>query len=670
MANSEVKSLIGQQELSTKTITYSTVLGRGAFAVVFKAKCDELPCAAKILHTIFHDDPGLESLKQHFYQECEYLKSIKHPNIVQYLGLCQEPGTNQPVLLMELMDRSLTNFLESSTVPLSRSVQFRLCHDIALALAHLHSLKIIHRDLSSNNVLVIGPGSRAKVSDFGMSKVIDRSKSKYTTPMTMVPGTVVYMPQEALGENPKYTEKLDCFSFGVLVIQIITRLFPDPSPRRKEVESVLSPTGRVLVPVEETECRKCHIDNIDKANPLLDTAIECLALKMEDRPSARELCQRVEYLRSAIGFSESVHPSQLSADTEFKSVGREAKQHFEEEIISLKQQLQDCRSRNSELTVIKQNLEKTVADLNERGTTTPAATPVRNSLPPAGMLIKDWRTGSPAPEVVAKSSSTVMNSSMCCSFGQLVYNYDVKGDKWKELPKLSNADHFGLLVAYQEDMGRLVAVRNTILYIALDGEWTVQGRVDFSPWAIVYHGKYILLLGSDGQILTMQFSGDAGYVHSSVNVSPAFRYASAKICNGAIYLMGANTKQIWLNQVCKFPLDDVLPKTLPKSSWFDFSKFKRAKGFWQEIASLPVSRSTCVSFNDRLLAVGGFANNQPSGDILLYDEEQDKWEVIGRIPTPRYNCLAEVVGDQLVVVGGWLNHLEKCALVEIASLNM
>ena len=60
-----LKSLIGQQELSTKTITYSIVLGRGAFAVVFKAKCDELPCAAKILHTIFHD-PGLESLKQHF----------------------------------------------------------------------------------------------------------------------------------------------------------------------------------------------------------------------------------------------------------------------------------------------------------------------------------------------------------------------------------------------------------------------------------------------------------------------------------------------------------------------------------------------------------------------------------------------------------------------------
>ena len=118
-----------------------------------------------------------------------------------------------------------------------------------------------------------------------------------------------------------------------------------------------------------------------------------------------------------------------------------------------------------------------------------------------------------------------------------MYNYDVKGDKWKELPKLSSADHFGLLVAYQEEMGRLVAVRNTILYIALSR----VGWNQVSSWAILYHGKYILLLGSDGQILTMQFSSDAGYVCSSVNVSPALRYASAKICND---LMGANTKQI------------------------------------------------------------------------------------------------------------------------------
>jgi serine/threonine protein kinase len=209
------------------------VLGRGAYAAVYRAKCEELPCAAKILHGIFNDEPALVTLQERFYQECEHLKNIRHPNIVQYLGLCHETATNKPVMLMELMDHSLTSFLETSTEPLSFSVQLHLCNDIALALAHLHTLGIIHRDLSSNNVLLIGPGSRAKVSDFGMSKVVDASTSRRTTPLTMVPGTAAYMPQEALEENPLYTETLDCFSFGVLIIQIITRLFPNPLPRKR-----------------------------------------------------------------------------------------------------------------------------------------------------------------------------------------------------------------------------------------------------------------------------------------------------------------------------------------------------------------------------------------------------------------------------------------------------
>ncbi len=93
-----------------------------------------------------------------------------------------------------------------------------------------------------------------------MSKVID----KHATPLTMVPGTVAYMPHEALVENPRYTKKIDIFSFGVLSIQIMTREFPNPMNRFKEVEVPLSPIGVAIVPVLETECRKEHIDKISK----------------------------------------------------------------------------------------------------------------------------------------------------------------------------------------------------------------------------------------------------------------------------------------------------------------------------------------------------------------------------------------------------------------------
>ena len=113
---------------------------------------------------------------------------------------------------MELMDENLTRFLERLTGPLPYHSQLNICHDVALALAYLHSNAIIHRDLSSNNVLLIGEGSRAKVTDFGMSKLMDMNPRM--TPLTQVPGTPAYMPPEALLASPQYSSKLDCFSHG------------------------------------------------------------------------------------------------------------------------------------------------------------------------------------------------------------------------------------------------------------------------------------------------------------------------------------------------------------------------------------------------------------------------------------------------------------------------
>ena len=194
--------------------------------LVYKAMCDNLPCAAKILHpTLFQsNDPGTMTIMKQFQQECSVLSAIRHPNVVQYLGLYQDPETRLPVLLMELMDDNLTRFLERFEEPLPYHIQVNICHDIALALAYLHSNDIIHRDLSSNNVLLIGAGNRAKVTDFGMAKLFNINRATMT-PLTMCPGTLAYMSPEALDDPPVYTKKLDSFSFGVLSIQIDSSLW-------------------------------------------------------------------------------------------------------------------------------------------------------------------------------------------------------------------------------------------------------------------------------------------------------------------------------------------------------------------------------------------------------------------------------------------------------------
>ena len=653
------KPLTGTQDLITKTVTYSTELGRGAFASVYRAKCDELPCAAKILFTIFQNVPGVGTVNERFFQECEYLKNIKHPNVVQYLGLCQEPTTNQPVLLMELMDDSLTHFLDKSKTPLSRHVQLSLCHDVTLALAHLHSLGIVHRDLSSNNVLLIGPGSRAKVSDFGMSKVIDTSKSKYMTPLSVAPGTVVYMPQEALGENPNYTEKLDCFSFGVLAIQVMTRLFPEPEPRTKEVESALSPNGMVRVPVLETECRKYHINMISKTHPLLEIAIECLSLKMAERPPAQDLCRRIEDLKNSGRLSDEI-VSTSDVDSCSSAELQEAKQSLLEEVARLK--------------VMKDELVKRVSDLSEQveQRTMREETPPEAPTPTPGVLsIKSWKRGASAQSVVAKSSTTVIAGTMCCCIDKQVYEYNVMADTWKQLPLLTFKNYLGLSIAFHPNQGKLLAIKNWVISIVHDGQWVDVGKVEYVPWGMLYCDGYFLLLCSNGEVQIIQSTGNSFSERSAVVMSPAFTYASAKICKGTLYIVGVCNREVWSNRAYRVPLDFLLPKNeLPKASWFDFSKLSKKRGTWQEIASLPVTRSTCVCFNNRLLAVGGFTSREACGDIFHYDEDEDKWVLVGSIPTPRYNCQAEVVGDKLIVVGGWLNHFSKCDTVEIATLNL
>lgn len=283
----------------------SASLGVGSYGAVYKAKCDELPCAAKIIHpTLFEtNDPGAQRIVDRFDQECEVLSGIRHPNVVQYLGVSRDPHSGMPVLLMELLDGNLTQFLEQSQEPLAYHTQVNICYDVVLALAYLHTNRIVHRDLSSNNVLLIA-GSRAKVTDFGMAKVFDVNRR--ITPVTLCPGTMVYMAPEALRDQPVYTEKLDCFSCGVLGIQIMTQQFPNPGNRVTVLEDSRFPTGTIEIPVPEVERRRSHIDLIDPAHPLLPTALDCLKDRDRERPSAQELCHRLAALKEAPQYGESV----------------------------------------------------------------------------------------------------------------------------------------------------------------------------------------------------------------------------------------------------------------------------------------------------------------------------------------------------------------------------
>ena len=330
----------------------SQSLGVGSYGAVYRARCDQLPCAAKLIHPILAN-PGAPRNQQRFEQECQFLSSIRHPHIVQYLGTCRDPESGLPVLLMELMDDSLTHFLERSPEPLLYHLEVNLCHDVALALAYLHSNGIIHRDLSSNNVLLIA-GSRAKVTDFGMSKLVDAVPQM--TPLTQCPGTAAYMSPEAMREPPVYTDKLDCFAHGVMAIQIMTREFPNPGPASHLVDDPRSPTGTTSMPVLEPERRKLHIDHIDRTHPLLPIAIRCLSYNEKDRPSAQQLCHQLATLKEAPRYVESVQRPQGRA------AGQQEDQRLRQE---LEQATRDIQQKDGRIGELQRNVAVCEWDIRE-----------------------------------------------------------------------------------------------------------------------------------------------------------------------------------------------------------------------------------------------------------------------------------------------------------------
>ena len=352
-------------------------LGIGSYGAVYKARFDQLPCAAKVLHPILFStrDPASRRIVERFEQECRFLSEMRHPNIVQYLGSCLDPESGHPVLLMELMDESLTSFLErpNDPPPLPFHVQVNISLDVAEALVYLHANQILHRDLSSNNVLLIG-SSRAKVTDFGMARLAGNQAR--LTP-TFCPGTMVYMSPEALREPPEYTSKLDVFSCGVLHIQLITRKFPDPASRMRAVEVGGDPrfgATQVHVIVRELERRRSHIDLVDPTHPLVMVALSCLKDEEGQRPSSQQLCSRLYAIKQspqyATSLQQAVESSLVEAEvqparqTELLQQNEELRQQLDESVRAQEREVDELTRSMEQLRL---QYERQVQEIHQKG---------------------------------------------------------------------------------------------------------------------------------------------------------------------------------------------------------------------------------------------------------------------------------------------------------------
>ena len=259
-----------------------------------EAKWEGIVVAVKEIHSIFMNDVSdleFQSFKRSFLRECEQSSRLRHPNIVCFFGIYHPPGARVPSLVMERLHCSLTNLLESKLiVPIGTKIS--IIKDVALGLRYLHSRNppIIHRDLSSNNVL-LSRGREAKIGDLGTARLVDpRRQSR----MTKAPGTVDFMPPEALEDvaNICYGEELDVFSFGCVMLHTLSHEWPTPSQA-----VIINPdTGIVTGGRSEVERRSRYFERIDRSRsdvliPLIES---CLSNLPKNRPSIVTLCDRLE----------------------------------------------------------------------------------------------------------------------------------------------------------------------------------------------------------------------------------------------------------------------------------------------------------------------------------------------------------------------------------------
>ena len=679
-------------------------LGVGSYGAVYRAKCDQLVCAAKVLHPILFQtrDPAAHRIVERFQREIDFLSGLRHPNVIQYLGSCADPESRLPVLFMELMDESLTSFLErpADPPPLPLHVQVDIGHDVAQALSHLHHHEVLHRDLSSNNVLLIG-SRRAKVTDFGMAKLL--GSDPHLTP-TYCPGTNAYMSPEALADPPAYTSKLDIFSCGVLFVQLITRKWPNPGPRTYTVQvsnDPRFPSGRALVEVPELERRKEHLDLISPTHPLLEVALDCLKDKEGQRPTAEQLCSHLFALKESAAYRDSLQ------QTPEETTGQTPPARDQE----LEQQLRESESRVADLTrevtalqqtveqkntVIRENkremqtkdellqqrereiqeLQQGVRERKGRGVVT-------------GSLKLKWRDGPPAPfETFGYSVAISGEMVYCCDSAYestTVLKFNWKTGEWKVLPECHKTN-FSIAVVN----GTLTAIggkgsdraTNTLLILpdTSQHQWIEQ----FPPMnyrrnhpAVTTTSTYLIVAGGWTDNVGFKKTSEVEVMETqtlkwSTVASLPYPVSSAvaTICGDRLYLGGGVSSEGPTKSVVMCEVRELLrsrPQSLatrphPSSS----------PPVWREVASLPVYLSSLITFESQLLAVGGSTTRSiadSTSEVWQYDATTDSWNVIGQMMLKRCSVLvAALPNNTLMVCGGWTPYIRTAAAVEIASV--
>uniref|UniRef100_A0A0D3GS25 Serine/threonine-protein kinase n=1 Tax=Oryza barthii TaxID=65489 RepID=A0A0D3GS25_9ORYZ len=201
-------------QVATDNFHESNKIGEGGFGAVYKGILHGQEVAVKRMAK--GSNQGLEELKN----ELVLVAKLHHRNLVRLVGFCLDEG--ERLLIYEYMsNKSLDTFLFEQKRKLDWAVRFKIIEGIARGLQYLHQdsqKKIVHRDMKASNIL-LDADMNPKIGDFGLARLFGQDQTREVT--SRIAGTFGYMPPEYVLRG-QYSTKSDVFSFGILVIEIVT----------------------------------------------------------------------------------------------------------------------------------------------------------------------------------------------------------------------------------------------------------------------------------------------------------------------------------------------------------------------------------------------------------------------------------------------------------------
>ncbi|KAL3507403.1 hypothetical protein ACH5RR_032785 [Cinchona calisaya] len=287
-----------------KCLVESNVIGKGCSGVVYRADMDngEVIAVKKLWPTTMGSTNGCSegkcAVRDSFSAEIKTLGSIRHKNIVRFLGYCWNQSTR--MLMYDYMPNgSLGSLLhERNGSPLEWELRYQILLGAAQGLAYLHHdcvPPIVHRDIKANNIL-IGLEFEAYIADFGLAKLVE--DGDFARSSNTVAGSYGYIAPE-YGYMMKITEKTDVYSYGVVMLEVLTGKQPiDPTipdgahvvdwvKQKKESLEILDPS---LLSRPETD--------IDEMTQTLGIAILCINASPEERPTMKDVAAMLNEIKN------------------------------------------------------------------------------------------------------------------------------------------------------------------------------------------------------------------------------------------------------------------------------------------------------------------------------------------------------------------------------------